>query len=104
MDKEKNARLAALSAAIPHISFAHQKKLAVMVKLMEINDICKYYDHAEAHGKTSQDPHWKQNLLNALMPHLNEKKQSSLKTMMQVMEMQDVLMNLENLKEVSEWK
>ena len=104
MENEKSAKLAALSAAIPHIGFEHQKKLAIMVKLMEIKEICRFYDMAENAGKVTQNPHWKQNLINAVLPHLNENKQKSLKTMVQVMEMQEMMAGIENFKEIAEWK
>ncbi|MCL2377401.1 MAG: hypothetical protein FWC76_08430 [Defluviitaleaceae bacterium] len=104
MRNEKSATLAALSAAIPHISFEHQKKLAIMVKMMEIKEICKFYDMAENAGKMAQNPQWRQNLINAVLPHLNEDRQKNLKTMVQVMEMQDVISSMENFKEMAEWK
>jgi len=104
MDKEKSARLSALSAAIPHISFEYQKKLAVMVKLMEIKDICRYYDMAESNVKTPQDPNWRQNLINAILPHFSEKKQANLKTIAQALEIQEMMANYENFKELFEWK
>ena len=106
MENEKNAKLAALSAAIPHINFEYQKKLAVMVKMMEIKEICRYYDMADNMGAAlTQNPAWRQNLINAVLPHLNESKQKSLKTMVQMMEMQDVVSNLETFKELkTEWK
>ena len=100
MENEKSAKLAALWAAIPHIGFEHQKKLAIMVKLMEIKEICRFYDAAENADKMMQSPQWKQNLVNAVLPHLNENKQKSLKTMAQVLEMQDFMANLENFKEI----
>ena len=99
MENEKNAKLAALSAAIPHINFEYQKNLAVMVKMMEIKEICRYYDAAGVSGAAlAQNPAWRQNLINAVLPHLNEGKQKSLKTMVQMMEMQDVVQSLEVLK------
>ena len=104
MENDKSAKLAALSAAIPHINFEYQKKLAVMVKMMEIKEICRYYDKAAAGtNKLAQNPAWRQNLINAVLPHLNENKQKSLKTMVQVMEMQDVMANMESIKEMTEW-
>jgi len=42
-----------------------------------------------------QNPQWRQNLINAVLPHLNEDRQKSLKTMVQVMEMQDVMTSME---------
>jgi polysaccharide pyruvyl transferase WcaK-like protein len=106
MEKEKSAKLAALSAAIPHINFEYQKKLAVMVKMMEIKEICRYYDAANSMGAVlAQNPAWRQNLINAVLPHLNENKQKSLKNMVQVMEMQDIALNIESFKELNtEWK
>jgi len=104
MQNEKSAKLAALSAAIPHINFEHQKKLAIMVKMMEIKEICKFYDAAENAGNMIQNPQWRQNLINAVLPHLNEDRQKSLKTMVQVMEMQDVMTSMEAFKEMAQWK
>ena len=104
MENEKSAKLAALSAAIPHINFEYQKKLAVMVKMMEIKEICRYYDMSDKSNKLAQNPAWRQNLINAVLPHLNEGKQKSLKTMVQMMEMQDVMSNLDSIKELTEWK
>ena len=106
MENEKSAKLAALSAAIPHINFEYQKKLAVMVKMMEIKEICRYYDDVSAQsiGSTQQNPAWRQNLINAVLPHLTENKQKSLKNMVQVMEMQDVMSNMDNFKELTQWK
>ena len=103
MQNEKSAKLAALSAAIPHVGFEYQKKLAVMVKLMEIKEICRYYDAAEsAAAAPTQNPLWRQNLINAVLPHLNENKQKSLKTMAQMIEMQDVMANIDSLKELTQ--
>lgn len=101
MENEKSAKLAALSAAIPHINFEYQKKLAVMVKMMEIKEIMKYYDTATNNKNASmaQNPAWRQNLINAVLPHLNEGKQKSLKSMVQMMEMQDMMLTMDNFKE-----
>ena len=100
MENEKSAKLAALSAAIPHLNFEYQKKLAVMVKMMEIKEICRYYDMASSSGAAlAQNPAWRQNLINAVLPHLNEGKQKSLKSMVQVMEMQDMMQTLDSFKE-----
>ena|GEM_PF-1590531 len=105
MENEKSAKLAALSAAIPHIGLQYQKKLAVMVKMMEIKEICRYYDTMEVNtNKPSQNPAWRQNLISAVLPHLNENKQNSLKSMVQVMEMQDAMLTMENIKEMTQWK
>jgi len=100
MENEKSATLAALSAAIPHINFEYQKKLAVMVKMMEIKEICRYYDTTGSTNKLAQNPAWRQNLINAVLPHLNEGKQKSLKSMVQVMEMQDAMLTIDSFKEV----
>ena len=94
MENEKSAKLAALSAAIPHVNFEYQKKLAVMVKMMEIKEICRYYDATNKTKKLPQNPAWRQNLINAVLPHLNEGKQQSLKSMVQIMEMQDAVASL----------
>jgi len=99
MENGKSTKLAALSAAIPHVNFEYQKKLAVMVKMMEIKEICRYYDAAENTGRLAQNPAWRQNLINAVLPHLNEGKQKNLKTMVQMMEMQDMMLTLDGLKE-----
>jgi hypothetical protein len=104
MENEKSAKLAALSAAIPHVNFEYQKKLAVMVKLMEIKEICRYYDEAGNMKKPVQNPAWRQNLISAVLPHLNEGRQKSLKTMVQMMEMQDVVSNMDSVKELAQWK
>jgi len=104
MENDKSAKLAALSAAIPHINFEYQKKLAIIVKMLEIKEICRYYDMAEGIGNVEQNPHWKQNLINAVLPHLNENKQKNLKTMVQMMEVQDMMAGIENFKELAEWK
>jgi len=95
IENEKGAKLAALNAAIPHINFDYQKKLAVMVKMMEIKEICRYYDSADKSKKIPQNPNWRQNLINAVLPHLNEGKQQSLQSMVQIIEMQEAVASLE---------
>ena len=96
MENEKSAKLSALSAAIPHVNIEYRKNLAVMVKMMEIKEICRYYDGLENKGKLPQNPAWRQNLINAVLPHLNENKQKSLQSMVQIMEMQDAMLILDN--------
>ena len=96
-------KLVALNAAIEHVGCKHQKNLAIMVKMLEIKEICRYYDTKEDVVKTQNNPNWRQGLINAVMPHLSEEKQSSLKNILQFMEMQEMMTNLENLKEMGQW-
>ena len=95
----QSAKIRALSAAVPHVNIQYQKKLAIAVKMMEIKEICKFYDSYEK--KYTQNPHWRQDLINAILPHLNEKKQNTLRAMVQIMEMQDVMANFEAFKEMT---
>jgi len=93
-------KLQALSAALPHISPAHQKNVAVMIKLMEIKEICRHYD-AMTH---SADENWRQNMVGAIIPHVGEKSAAKLQSLMQIMEMQDMVANFEKFKEMELWK
>ena len=97
-----SARLRALNAALPFAGHAHQKQLAIMVKLMEIKEICRHYDAATAQLAKS-DAAWRQKMISAIIPHVSESKRENLKTMLQIMEMQEVFVNFEKFKEMSEW-
>ena len=97
-----SARLQALSAAVPFAGAAHQKQLAVLVKLLEIQEICRHYD-TSVPQKTQLDAASRQKMIQAIIPHVSEKKQGSLKAMAQFMEMQELFTNFENIKELSEW-
>lgn len=99
----ENSGLKALNAAIPHVDLKYQKKLAIAVKMMELKEICRHYDNLEAQGARAQNPRWKQDMISAVMPYLSEEKQQGLKTMAQMMEMQEVMANFEAFKELSEW-
>jgi len=97
-----SARLQALSAAVPFAGAKHQKQLAVLIKLLEIQGICRHYDTPEPQ-KAQLDGASRQKMIQAIIPHVSEKKQGSLRTMAQFMEIQELFSNFESIKEMSEW-
>jgi len=94
-----SARLQALEAAIPHADRRHQKRLYVLLKLLEIREICRFFDENDA-GEGQSDHNWKQGMINAILPHVNEERRAKLENLAQVAQMQEML---ENLKEMSKW-
>lgn len=97
-----NPRLKALNAALPHIGPHHQKKLAMMIKMIEMIEIYRNYDTMQAQN-TASDENWRRNVINAVMPHVGEAGQQKLRTLLQFIEMQDIIENFEKFKEMSEW-
>lgn len=97
----QSAKLRALYDAVPHVSLKYQKKLAIAAKLLEINEICKHYDKMTPTQAKSQGASRRQQLINAVLPHVSEQKRQSLATLAQAMEMQDIITNFENFKEMS---
>jgi len=94
-------RLRALGAALPFAP-THQKQLAIMVKLLEIKEICRHHDIIGAQV-AAPDAAWRQKMIGAIIPHVSESRQESLKMMIQILEMQEVFSNFEKFKEMSEW-
>ena len=94
-----SARLQAFEAAIPHADGRHQKMLYILLKLMEIREICRFFDENDA-GEGQSDHNWKQGMINAILPHVNEERRAKLENLAQVAQMQEML---ENLKEMSKW-
>jgi len=107
MEKEQitqSVRIKALAAAVPHVGNNMQRQLAIGVKLMEIRDICRHYDSIKTAETPPRDPNWRKNMVNAIMPLLSERRQQSLKNIVQMMEMQEMIANIESFKEMMEWK
>ena len=98
----ENIRLQMLNAIAPHLELKYYKKLAVAVKLLEIREICGHCDGAEK--SAAKNPIWKQNVISAALPYLSEQRRQSLKTLVQIMEMKEVIDNIENFKELFGWK
>ena len=92
-------RIKALAAALPHMPLKNQRNLAIGIKMMEIQEINRYYNTIEA--QSEPDPHWRRKALAAILPHLNEKKQGTLRSIVQIMEMQEIIKNIEQIKELS---
>ena len=80
-----DGRTAAFLAALPYLNFKYQRQVAMAVKIMEINDICKYYDTvgavmaAKNHKNGNQ---WKLELVSAVLPYMSEQNQENVKNMM----------------------
>ena len=98
MHEVQNAKIRALSAAVPHMGRKYQKNLAVATKLMEIREICRQYDGAQVDDKPNLA--WKQNVINAILPYASEKKQHTLRTLLQILEAQEMIANFEAIKEM----
>ena len=96
----QNAKLQALSAAIPHVGIRHQKRLAIAVKLMEIREICRHYDSMGGTDGAKLAPGWRQDMVKAISPFVNEARQQDLATLSQFME---ALEFMENFREMSQW-
>lgn len=96
---QMSARLQAFEAAIPHADGRHQKMLYILLKLMEIREICRAFD--ANNPKTSQNGrNRKQNMISAVLPHVGEARRGQLEMLAQAAQMQEML---ENFKELSEW-
>ena len=102
----ESPRLNALKAAVVYLEPQHQKNLSIMIKLMEIRVICKYYDNL-SHGNTENPPrpirdaNWRRKSLNAIMPYLDQNRQKTIRSFGQILEMQEVISNFEKFKEMS---
>ena len=94
MNKIHNPRLAALNAALPHMNIKHQRQMALMIKIMEMRDICRYYDslNVQAHARPQGR---KYDLIAALIPHMASENQKTISTFLQVMEMKEIMSALE---------
>jgi len=93
MDKFHNPRTAALLAVLPHVDFKYKKEVAVAIKMMEMRDILRHYDNISAQ-KVSNN--WRQEFLTAITPHMSEANQKTLQSMMQVMQMQEIMGGMGN--------
>ena len=87
-DKFHNPRTAALLSVLPHVDFKYKKEMAVAIKMMEMRDILRHYDHI---GTEKQNANWRQEFLAAITPHMSEQNQKTLQSMMQVMQMQEMM-------------
>jgi hypothetical protein len=93
-----NPKTSAFLAALPHLNIQNQKQLAMMVKMMEMRDVIKYYDNHNTQAQTSQpNPKWRQDLIKAVMPHISQKNKINLENMLQIMEMQDMVTVMKNI-------
>jgi len=88
----ENPRRNAVLAMLPHMDIQNQKKMAMMIKLMEIKDILNYYENIDERAISSQNI-CKKTLVADLMPHMNQDAQKSMQGMLQVLEMQELLSN-----------
>jgi hypothetical protein len=94
-------KIKALSAVIPHVEPRLRKSLSILVKLMEIQEICNYYDSEEfAIASLEASPNWHKAALSAMLPYLGEQKQGMLQMMLQMMDMQEMMSNIEKFKEL----
>jgi len=94
-----SARLQAFEAAIPHADGRHQKMLYILLKLMEIREICRLFD-AKSPETRKIESNWKHDMINAVLPHVDEARRGQLEVLAQASQMQEML---ENFKELSKW-
>jgi len=94
-----NARIQAFAAAIRFVDARHQKRLYILLKLMEMRAICKHFDEANPDAQKA-DFARKQDIIAAVLPHVGEARRGQLEQLAKMAEMREFI---NNFKELNLW-
>jgi|GEM_PF-1328613 len=91
--------LQALKAAIPHMEPSRRHNLSVAVKCMEIRLLHTHYARTDIMAQSGGSPHWRQDMMAAMQPHLPREQRQMLSLFTAMTQMMTVLAEMKQDRE-----
>ncbi|WP_058486246.1 hypothetical protein [Defluviitalea phaphyphila] len=96
-----NQQLKVIKAAIPYLSFSHQRMLGILVKSLELKrvfDIYKINENPLSSTSIKSNPNWKLDMLNSIKLHCNKEKQYVVDMLIKIMDIGELMKKINELK------
>ena len=83
-----NPRRSAMLAMLPHLEIEQQKKMAMMMKIIETREMMRYYENVDT--SVARGNKCKKALINDIMPYMDAGAQKQMQGVLQMLEMQEL--------------
>ncbi len=93
-DQINTPGLLSIKAAIPYLDFEYQRKIGVLIKLLELKKLLEMYSQTAIQISSTKD--YKRGMLTAIRPHMTEDKRNKIDILLKLIDIDEIVRKSKN--------